>query len=264
MPVRPNHVFLPRDADGGRTTANDLIPPLMLVLRTPSLPIPLRASAITILATAVETAPAAFVPFAEVLTEACVTLLSVETVPLAPRRPALPSKPSPASEPSPNRVLIQEVDDDSSDEDESLLRDASTSPAAEHRPRKPEEMPDPIAAPAKHPTLRRAAAVFLGSLIRTLSRLQLEQREAEERRAWQSAEARLEGSGASIRMPFQAGGSGADFTLRSRNDPGQAQSYVSPEQLVRARTVLRYLSETDEDALVRDQTATVLHDLQSM
>ena len=236
----------------------------MLVLRTPTLPIPLRASAITILATAVETAPTAFVPFAEVLTEACVTLLSVETVSLAPRTQVLPSRSSAAAEPSPKRVLIQEVDDDSSDEEESLFKHASASSMAENRPRKPEEMPDPIAAPAKHSTLRRAAAVFLGSLIRTLSRLQLEQREAEERSAWQSAEARLEGSGASIRMPFHAGGSGADFTLRTRNNVGQGQSYVSPEQLARAGTVLRYVSETDEDALVRDQTATVLHDLQSM
>lgn len=240
----------------------------MLVLRTSTLPVPLRASAVTILATAVETAPTAFVPFAEVLTEACVTLLSVETVPLTSRPPRVspaPSDSSPAPEPSPKRVLIKDLDERDSDEDEDVVEvEAGQAPApADGRPppRKIEEMPDPIAAPAKHPTLRRAAAVFLGSLVRTLSKLQFAQREAEERRAWQSAETRLEGGDASIRMPFQAGG--PEFTLRPRGT-AHGPAYISAEELVRARTVLRYVSETDEDALVRDQTGTVLSELQDM
>ncbi|GAA5992221.1 hypothetical protein JCM10908_001826 [Rhodotorula pacifica] len=249
---------------------DDLIPPLMLVLRTPTLPVPLRASAITILATAVETAPTAFVPFAEVLTEACITLLSIETVPLAARPPATPSA-QPAASPSvkaspPKRVLIEEVDDQSSDEEE--LSDPETShvpqaPSPSERLRKPEEMPNPTGSSPKHPTLRRAAAVFLGSLVRTLLTLQIEQREAEERQAWQSAEARLDGGLTSIRMPFQSDANEAGFTIRPRTST-RSQTYISTEQLVRARTVLRYVSETDEDALVRDQTATVLHELQDM
>ncbi|GAA6056879.1 hypothetical protein NBRC10513_006518, partial [Rhodotorula toruloides] len=96
---------------------DDVVAPLLLVLRTATLPIPLRASAITILATCIQTAPVALLQYADVLAEACTTLLSIETVPLAPK-----SRPSALAPPKVDHlagkgkkkaspaVLVEEVD----------------------------------------------------------------------------------------------------------------------------------------------------------
>ncbi|BGP42844.1 hypothetical protein JCM10449v2_006856 [Rhodotorula kratochvilovae] len=247
---------------------DDLLPPLLVVLRTSTLPVPLRASAITILASCVETAPAALVQHADVLTEACITLLQVESVPLAPRLRAPPA-PAPVAKGKEKQtrpaVLIEEVSSSSDSED-----DEPSAPALgpDGRPRRPEELPDPTTTSSKHPSLRRAAAVFLGALVRTVAHQAAEAAERRERAHAAYDERDPFGLGGGIRMPFEpevhAGGAG-EFLLRARTPTtaarGGEQALLSPEQLVRARTVLRYVSETDEDALVREQTAQVLREL---
>ncbi|GAA5921049.1 hypothetical protein JCM3775_004068 [Rhodotorula graminis] len=259
---------------------DDFLPSLLLVLRSADLPVPLRASAITILAACVETAPTALVQHADVLTEACVTLLQVESVPLAPRARAAAAAP----EVPPRRlkgkekqtrpaVLIEEVGDKSSassDDDEADEDDLSPPPPTPDHdgvaPR-PEELADPTTTASKHPTLRRAAAVFLGALVRTVSHQAAEAAERREHAASAGYDERDPfGLGAGgIRMPFAStvrAGAG-DFLLRARPPAAEREaSLLDPEQLVRARTVLRYVSETDEDALVREQTRQVLSELE--
>ncbi|BGO94920.1 hypothetical protein NBRC10512_000596 [Rhodotorula toruloides] len=249
---------------------DDVVAPLLLVLRTATLPIPLRASAITILATCVETAPVALLQYADVLAEACTTLLSLETVPLAPRtRPPAPApskvdhlagkgkkKASPA-------VLIEEVD--SSDEESDMDEPEPAPLGKDGQPRRPEELPDPTTTASKHPALRRSAAVFLGSLVRTAAHQSTERREREERQAWDRIEDETQPFGREgLRMPFGGSiSSTGGFLVRERRAGGEAVgSLIGAEQLVRARTVLRYVSETDEDALVREQTRQVLQELE--
>lgn len=248
---------------------DDVVAPLLLVLRTATLPVPLRASAITILATCVETAPVAMLQYADVLAEACTTLLSVETVPLAPKaRPSAPTPPAAndlagkGKKKASPAVLIEEVD--SSDEEDETAEPQPTPLGKDGRPRRPEELPDATTTASKHPVLRRSAAVFLGSLVRTAARQAVERREREEKQAWDRIEDETKPFGREgLRMPF--GGtisSPGGFLMRERRAHSEAVGgLISAEQLVRARTVLRYVSETDEDAVVREQTRQVLDEL---
>jgi hypothetical protein len=224
-------------------TVDDLIPSLLFVLRTPTLPTPLRYSALTILATAIETSPLALMSQSDLLTEACLTLLTVESRPLQPRwreEPALAPKAKTRRESSTS---------DDSDEDEheeappvQLGRDG--------KPRRPEETPDPIShIDSKHPSLRRAAILFLGMLFRTAAHL--------------SAEAVEEVAGydelnplGTLSMP----GSGSVSTKAGGGRTGGAV-LVGREARERAKVVLRYVGETDEDSLVRHQAGEVLGEL---
>ncbi|BGP34773.1 hypothetical protein JCM10296v2_006595 [Rhodotorula toruloides] len=249
---------------------DDVVAPLLLVLRTATLPIPLRASAITILATCVETAPVALLQYADVLAEACTTLLSIETVPLAPRsRSPVPGPPKvdhltgKGKKKASPAVLIEEVD---SFDEESDMDEPEPAPLGKDgRPRRPEELPDPTTTASKHPALRRSAAVFLGSLVRTAAHQAAERRERDERKAWDRIEDETQPFGREgLRMPF--GGSisstGGLLVRERRAGGGAFGGSIGAEQLVRARTVLRYVSETDEDALVREQTRQVLQELE--
>ncbi|GAA6036295.1 hypothetical protein JCM8097_001649 [Rhodosporidiobolus ruineniae] len=245
---------------------DDLLPPLLLLLRTPTLPIPLRASALTILATCVETAPAAMAPHAELLTEACTTLLSVESVPLAPKpRAAVLEEKKPEGEPKKESkgkgVLIEEVSSD--DSDLAHDDDSPPSPALDRngRPKRPEELPDPTTSSSRHPTLRRAALVFLGALVRTMSAQAAERDERAQSAALDGSIAGAGGLlGGRLRLPGQA--SSSSFLVREHKPAAGLGALVGPEQLVRARRVLRYVSETDEDGLVRHQAGEVLRELE--
>ncbi|PRQ72057.1 hypothetical protein AAT19DRAFT_9396 [Rhodotorula toruloides] len=249
---------------------DDVVAPLLLVLRTATLPIPLRASAITILATCIQTAPVALLQYADVLAEACTTLLSIETVPLAPK-----SRPSALAPPKVDHlagkgkkkaspaVLVEEVD--SSDEESDMDEPEPAPLGKDGRPRRAEELPDPTTTASKHPALRRSAAVFLGSLVRTAALQATERREREERQAWDRIEDETKPFGREgLRMPFgESISSPGGFLMRERRAGGEAVGgLIGAEQLVRARTVLRYVSETDEDALVREQTRQVLQELE--
>ncbi|GAA5935058.1 hypothetical protein JCM10213_000633 [Rhodosporidiobolus nylandii] len=241
-----------------------LLPPLLLTLRQSSLPIPLRASALTILATCVETAPSALVPHAELLADACVSLLQVESVPLAPKpraTTAFAEEKKPAAKRDNGKgkgVLIEEVSSSSSEDEAD--EPAPPSLGKDGRPRRPEELADPTTTHSKHPTLRRAALVFLGSLVRTLARQAAEQQEQQAATALRApvSEGLL---GGRLRMPGERLVGGALIQER-RPATERTAGMIGAETLVKARRVLRYVKETDEDGLVRHQAGEVLEELE--
>ncbi|GAA5968373.1 hypothetical protein JCM11641_007611 [Rhodosporidiobolus odoratus] len=252
-----------------------LLPPLLLTLRTSTLPIPLRASSLTILATCVETAPTALVPHAELLADACVSLLQIETVPVSPkpRTPAVSKGPATTKAEESKKtkgkgVLIEDLSLSSSSSDDEEDSDDTLPPpqpptGKDGRPRRPEEMPDPTSTHSKHPTLRRSALVFLASLFRTVARQAHERREREV----QSTSRVLDGEGflgGRLRMPGEAmAGAGGMMLMRERRPASEGLgTMIGAETLVKARRVLRYVRETDEDGLVRHQAGEVLEDLE--
>lgn len=120
-------------------TVDLLVPPLLLAFRDPDLPIPLRASSFTLLASAVEASPLSLAPYTSSLLDASVTLLSLETRPFVRN---VTTEPEPAY-PPPNRT------------------DAP----------KYEETPDAATKDAKgHPALRRSACLFIALLFRSAER----------------------------------------------------------------------------------------------
>ncbi|GAA6013263.1 hypothetical protein JCM10207_000836 [Rhodosporidiobolus poonsookiae] len=261
-----------------------LLPPLLHTLRASSLPTALRASALTILATCVEAAPAAMCAHAETLVEACTTLLSVESRAVAPPRARraegkgekekLEKGKEARKEKQDTKgkgVLIEEVSSSSSssassDSDSSDSEDAPLPLGKDGRPRRPEELADPTLTSSRHPTLRRAALVFLGALVRTVAGQVEAQREKAERAAWPSSgDGGAQGLlGGTLRLPGQPSVStGGGWLIRERQRGGRGvDTLISAEELVRARRVLRYVSETDEDALVRHQAGEVLAELE--
>lgn len=256
---------------------DDLLPSLLLVLRTSTLPIPLRASSLTILATCVETAPTAILPHVDLLAEACVTLLQVESVALKPWLPAArreeqeeESAKVEVERGKGKGVLIEEVDTSDSDDDLPLPPPTPPQLGKDGRPRRPEELSDPTTTTSSHPTLRRGALVFLAALIRTLQRLALERTERENERL---ADAPVEGLlGGVLKLPGREQGGGRGTVLFSREGErraterrqkiGGGTGLLASETLVKAKRVLRYVSETDEDGLVRHQAGEVLEELE--
>ncbi|KAK4052761.1 hypothetical protein OIV83_002048 [Microbotryomycetes sp. JL201] len=232
---------------------DDLVPQLLFVMRTASLPVPLRSSSLTILATAIETDSIALLPFAETLTEACLTLLSIESQPLVPKlsRTDLPTSPEAAPNTTRENGDEEDVDDEFKIDVANLLsRDQlhSNDPRRQDRTgsrqNKIEETDDAVETldAKRHPSLRRSAILFLGLLFRTVS----EQVSQDEGR---SGDAMTLGR---IRVPGVTNGS----VPRSRGSKA-----VAFETIARARTVLRYVNETDRDELVRYQAGQVLQEL---
>ena len=169
--------------------------------------------------------------YADTLAEACLTLLSIESRPLQPRRREAPP-PAPAS------TTSEHSDDEELDEQTpaTLGRDG--------KPKRAEETPQPSSADAKQqPSLRRAAVLFLGLLFRTASYV------AEERTSSSAGvlHGGLDGLAGRIRMPGVVGSSD--------------RSLVSGETRRRTKTVLGYVGQTDEDALVRHQAGEVLGEM---
>ncbi|KAM0752394.1 hypothetical protein T439DRAFT_379460 [Meredithblackwellia eburnea MCA 4105] len=223
----------------------ELVSPLVAILRATDLPTPFRASALTILATMVESGPKAMLPAADTIAEACLTLLSVESVPLKPKTPSLKGTTIQSS----SKPLIVEVDSDDDEETEQPALDKNG------KPKVPEETPDPGSSDAKsQPSLRRAALLFLGLLFRTSRRLQ------EDRYESSSSSALPGGLGATIRMPGSRGWESVGISIRSRSNTGS--NLVGIETRRRARTVLGYIQQTDEDGLVRFQAGEVLEELE--
>ncbi|KAI5474859.1 hypothetical protein MNV49_002341 [Pseudohyphozyma bogoriensis] len=214
---------------------DDILPPLLATLRNSSLPTPLRSSALTILATAVETAPVAMLSYGDDLAETCITILQVESRIMKPRVRVV-------EEVSRKGKEKAEEDSESDDEGEGVQLDRHG------RPKKPEETPNPTTTDAKHPSLRRGALLFLALVFRTAARLA-------EDSASSSSSMRSDLGLGGFRMPGAAVVSGA-------GGGGTARMLVSLETKKRARTVVRYVGETDEDALVRHQAGEVLEELE--
>lgn len=207
---------------------DDLIPTLLAILRHSKLPTVLRSSALTILAAAIESAPSSLLPYADVLAEGCLTLLSIESHPLKPKVTTVSSK---------AKAPLDTVD---SDEDS-----ADIAPPALDRHgklKRPEETAQPLQADAKHPVLRRSAILFLGMLFRTARNIEDELSE----RSVSYDE----------RNPLGALKMGGG-TVRS----GRGGRLVAGETKKKARIVLGYVGVTDEDALVRYQATEVLDEM---
>ncbi|GAA5929961.1 hypothetical protein JCM1841_001227 [Sporobolomyces salmonicolor] len=237
------------------TLVDILVPPLLVVLRSASLPVPLRASAITILASAVETAPTAMLPHVDLLADACVTLLSIESVAVAPRQPTgAPTSSSRSGKNDTaraNPVLIEELAESS---------DSDSEPDAPLAAGRPEELPSPLTTSSKHPALRRAAVVFLGLLLRAAIRAHYEAREKAERARWEGGVEEL--LGGRLRLPGQEREIGVRRGSGAGRAPGEGSALLNEQVKERMRTVLRYVGETDVDGLVRHQAGEVLGEME--
>lgn len=188
----------------------------MLVLRSSAVPTPLRTSTLTILATAVETAPVAMLNQVNLLVDACLTILSLESQPMAPRtRHRLPTPPA--------------SDDDDGE-------------GAPQKAKRPEETLDPLSASTKHPALRRAAILFVGLLFRQVNRYAEDELER----------AQTMNTAPSISL----------FPRAQAQGRVRSSSFLSPAEVSRAATVLRYIGDTDIDALVRHQARSVLEEIE--
>lgn len=176
-------------------------------MRQATLPTALRSSALTILTTAVENGPTAILSYASDLLDVCLTLLSVET------RPMTRAKRSASEE----------------DQDEmSLGRDG--------KPRRPEELPDPLTADTKHPVFRRAAVLLIGILLQAAAAA------AEESSSRSKPRAMVVPSATTPRTSSPA-------------------TLLDAQSLQRIRNVLGYLRDLDSDGLVRHQADVVLSEL---
>ncbi|GAA5942941.1 Rtp1p [Sporobolomyces koalae] len=243
-----------------------LLPPLLLTLRQSSLPIPLRASAITILATMVETAPIAMLPVLGQLGEAMRQLLEIETVSFRVTKPA--SIVTPLDEDKMNdkkgkkkgSVLIEEItgDSDSDEEEEDFsVPDTRTKPSSQLRP---EEMEDPLSTDSKHPSLRRAALLFLSLLVRTDIRQRYESIEQAQKHAMNDLGQDLEKG--KLRMPQERNPISARFDRRATDsDRGRGGGFGERER-ERLKVTLGYIRETDQDELVRIEASQVLDELE--
>lgn len=276
---------------------DDLVPPLLFILRTSTLPTPLRSSALTIIATTFESSPLALLPHADMISEACVTLLSVESRPLQPRRrqPEADNADTPETTSNSSSALPQAKssepsshtgDPDDDDEEEEAEFASSTRAAAASlglgnlasstgedlklkQQRRPEETPDPVhRIDSKHPALRRAAILVLGLIWRAAAaaasasanqqqHLRADHQDQAQAQVGQTFSSML--SNTSIPL---VGGFRMPGTART-SSTGRSTSMMllSHERRTRMHTVLRYLHETDEDSLVRYQAGEVLDEM---
>ncbi|KAL7415364.1 hypothetical protein BDY24DRAFT_413505 [Mrakia frigida] len=133
-----------RSEGGLGVYASTLIPPLLLTFRAVNLPTALRSSALTILTIISSTSPLTIAPYASDLVLACVDLLQVESVPMAPHPTTTTSTSSEDQEGQTESATgVEEV---LAEEDEPVL--------------------SPLLSNPKHPILRRAALHFTSSVLR--------------------------------------------------------------------------------------------------
>ncbi|GAA5879963.1 hypothetical protein JCM16303_004416 [Sporobolomyces ruberrimus] len=251
-----------------------LLPPLLGTLRQGNLPVPLRASAITVLATMVETSPVAMMPVVGELGEAMRQLLEIETVSYrasigaagkkaeeilgrGEEKKAGKAKETGRTGP----VLIEEVDGrDTSDDEEDFPSFAlPTAPKPNSAlANRPKELSDPTTTQSRHPSLRRAALLFLSLLLRTQIKQRFDLIEKVQ-------EDEMRGLGESLirdgklRMPgersVQVGISGGGARGVS------AEEGIGARERERLRVTLGFVRETDMDELVRFQAGQVLEEM---
>ncbi len=191
------------DVESALATANLVVPPIIRIFPTTSLATVLRSSALSILTACFDADWRAVLPWTHDLLSACTDLVQLESVPVIRERKLAPPAPT---------------DDKTSDREPTKGNDG------------------------KHPALRRAALVLLGTVFDTVARSQLE--EAERGMPQSADELTLR-----------------DLTLGNRIITAPRPlpaSNIDAETARRARTVIRYVAETDEDDLVRFQAGEVL------
>ncbi|GAA5993985.1 hypothetical protein JCM5350_008016 [Sporobolomyces pararoseus] len=266
-----------------------LLPPLLQTLRESNLPIPLRSSSITILATMVETAPIAMFDRLGELGESMRTLLEVETVSFTSSNTTNSTATTTKQELEEKKekqqkekgkgkgkgsVLIQEMnsssssDSDSDEEAESLfsnLKLPTPSPTTAANSKRPEELPDPLTTISKHPSLRRAALLFLSLLVRTSIKSKYELIEKFEKEEMRNLGESLIRDG-KLRLPSSQQ-KPIDLTFNTRGNGAGGLDMeigigIGRRESERLKITLNYLRETDRDELVRFQAGQVLEEME--
>ncbi|GAA5900852.1 Rtp1p [Sporobolomyces salmoneus] len=237
-----------------------LLPPLLITLRQSTLPVPLRASAITILATMVETDPKGTGPVLSDLGEAMRGLLEIETVSYRANARPVVEEEKEKKEKKGKSVLIEEVDNASSsseEEDDEELRKAFSLPTPSSKPpSRPEELADPTITTSKHPSLRRAALLFLSLLMRTMIKQRYDSIEKVQKEEMKGLGDSLIKEG-KLRMPSTTP------SIHTRTGvTSEREETIERAQRERLKITLGFVAETDEDELVRFQAREILEEMQ--
>ncbi|GAA5948232.1 hypothetical protein JCM3765_001328 [Sporobolomyces pararoseus] len=261
------------------TLQDNLIPPLLSTLRQTNLPITLRSSCITILATMVETAPLAMFDRLGQLGESMRTLLEVETVSFTTTTTKTTQEKEKEKGKGKAKVLIQEIDpssssfdDEEEDEDEKTLFSnislptppPSTAASNFNNKRREEEVPDPLTKISKHPSLRRAALLFLSLLVRTNIKSKYELIENFQKQEMEFLGKSLIRDG-KLRLPNNNNNNenfNLSFDTRGGGGGREVEMGIGRKESERLKITLRYLSETDRDELVRFQAGQVLEEME--
>ncbi|KAG0143331.1 hypothetical protein CROQUDRAFT_96454 [Cronartium quercuum f. sp. fusiforme G11] len=151
------------------------LPSLLFVLSSKDFPACLRWSALTILTTCVESSMKAMLPYISDLMDSCLMILSLESRPasnLIPRTESLEedvTKTDDANKQNIVKPISEDLDtfEDSEDEGKSKPQQPSGSRTTFRQSRPPEETARPLSKDSDHPTLRRAAVMFLLSSLST-------------------------------------------------------------------------------------------------
>lgn len=174
-------------------------------------------------------------------------------------------------------VLIQEINSSSSsdsdsdeddDEAESLfsnLKLPTPSSTTASNSKRPEELPDPLTTISKHPSLRRAALLFLSLLVRTSIKSKYELIEKFEKEEMRNLGESLIRDG-KLRLPSSQQ-KPIDLTFNTRGNGGGGLDMeigmgIGRKESERLKITLNYLRETDRDELVRFQAGQVLEELE--
>ncbi|SCV69399.1 BQ2448_2419 [Microbotryum intermedium] len=238
--------------------ASDLVPTLLVVLRGGDLPTPLRSSALTVLASCVESELQAVKEWVGGIVEACLTLLSIESRPITRKR----------------QVQFEELGSSSDEEEDgeegrASLPNPFKSTTTVDKKKRPEETPDPTSKDPTHPAFRRSAVLFLSLTLRSIQKVRYE-----------ALEERMDEDGYDEKNPFGKGGMKMPNSGTGGTKPiiVSKDIFVSEQQakkdgradledewdvdLGRIKVVLEYVKGTDEDGLVRHQAGQVLEEVE--
>lgn len=195
-----------------------------------SLPTVLRASALSLLSTAVEVDHLALLPWMDDLVGGCLDLVQLET-----QQGGVPQPAEPEEEMKTTTLReklnpkIQLIDDEEPAEE-----------LVEKKPEKPRIVDaEPTQKDSKHPALRRAAVYLLGLVIASLI-------EAAQEEPAPETEFKM-------RLPGQL-----DPISTQRKRTGNAPGDISSRTIQRGINILRYTVAVDDDEVVRGQSAEVV------
>lgn len=196
------------------------------------LPTVLRASALSLLSTAVESSHLALLPWMDELVSGCLDLVQLESVSGgasgAPEEPQEEMKTTTLREKL--NPKIQLIDDEPVEEDK----------PKDEKPRIVDAEPTK-AHDSKHPALRRAAVYLLGLLVAALI-------EAAQEEPAPETEFKM-------RLPGQAE---IGTSIKAQSQREVDAGAISPRTIDRAVSILRYVAAVDDDDVVRGQSAEVV------
>nr|XP_019007023.1 uncharacterized protein I203_00619 [Kwoniella mangroviensis CBS 8507]OCF70484.1 hypothetical protein I203_00619 [Kwoniella mangroviensis CBS 8507] len=237
-----------RTGDALGQYANDIVPPLMTMYPTTSLPTVIRSSALSILSTCARVSPFSILPWAFELAEGTLDLVQIESVTSSPFRPQAQQPDRDSDLPKlqwGKSKLIQLVDDEPIPEPEESIPTEPVKPRiVDEEPTKKED--------GKHPALRRAALSVFNWSIRVILFV----------RFMNSAEKndQINGSdGIDIKVSNY---SPIDLRLSSdREKEGGEEVGFSNAFIERAINIIGYVQRFDDDEVVRQHAQSAVKDL---